>query len=81
MLTVKQEKVRVFSQKLQVSRTVIDLDASDDEEMAAVVDVMEQAEDAEGLYMGDVSAMDVDANLVDDDFAADEEATAAMYDF
>ena len=42
------KKVKVFSQKLQTNREIIDLDASDTEQMAEPADVLLAAEDADG---------------------------------
>ena len=89
MLKVKEEKVEVdkakfhekakaFSQKLHSSREVVDLDASDTEELAEAVDVLQAAEDA-GFYEAVNAEEGLEEGIFDHDISADDAAAEHMF--
>jgi hypothetical protein len=89
MLKVKEEKVKVekakfhekakaFSQKLHSNREVVDLDASDTEELAEAVDVLQAAEDA-GFHEAVNAEEGLEGGIFDHDISADDAAAEHMF--
>ena len=71
--------VKVFSQKLQTNREIIDLDASDTEQMAEPADVLLAAEDADG-YEAAYAEDALEVGIFDDVCSQDEEEAEHMFD-